>query len=73
MFLLGQNKSDQTYVVNYNPRTNEAVAILLRKLLLHVFYYTVSYSALYKVYQQSENQKDPLYDLLNSVTRDYMI
>ena len=73
IFLLGQNKSDQTYVVNYNPRTNEAVAIPLRKLLLHVFYKTVSYGALYKVYQQSENQKDPLYDLLNSVTRDYMI
>ena len=73
MFLLGQNKSDQTYVVNYNPRTNEAVAIPLRKLLLHVFYKTVSCGALYKVYQQSENQKDPLYDLLNSVTRDYMI
>ena len=73
IFLLGQNKSDQTYIVNYNPRTNEAVTILLRKLLLHVFYETVSYGAIYKVYQQNENQKEPLYDLLNSVTRDYMI
>ena len=73
IFLLGQNKSDQAYVVNYNPRTNEAVTIPLRKLLLHVFYKTVSYGALYKVQQQNENKKEPLYDLLNSVTRDYMI
>ena len=73
VYLLGHSSSSKTYTVKYDPKSNETVAIPLKKFLLDVFYKQKCYGAVYKVRQQDENKKEPLHDFSFSVTRDFMV
>ena len=73
VYLLGHSSMSKTYTVKYDPKSNETVAIPLKKFLLDVFYKQKCFGAVYKVRQQDENKKEPIHDFSCSVTRDFMV
>ena len=71
-FLLGHRKDSKTYTVRYDKNTHEACEVKMEKILADTFYNRNCYGSLYRVKQKSEDRRQPMVDLDESVDRTYM-